>query len=110
MLFLSGLVLHVLGASDGLCHCASQMSKAQARIKKLETCLRAIRDYKPTEVCFDEFAYKRLVKAYQKAARAGLDKKTPEPQAGKSLIPWRFVSITSTRFRITQLNSFGRSQ
>lgn len=34
--------------------------------------LRAIRDYKPTEITYDEFAYKRMVESYRTAARKGI--------------------------------------
>ena len=43
-----------------------------ARIAALMEALCAIRDYKPREVVKDEFAYDRMVGAFQDAARAAL--------------------------------------
>ena len=34
--------------------------------------LESIRDYQPTEVTYDDFAYARMVKSYQRAARQAL--------------------------------------
>ena len=50
----------------------ARLTAQETRIKKLEKCLRAIRDFRPAEICYDEFAYKRLVRSYRKAAREGL--------------------------------------
>lgn len=44
----------------------------KVRVCKLEECLRAMRDYRPSEICYDEFAYKRLLQSYREAARNGL--------------------------------------
>ena len=44
----------------------------QHRIAELEAALRAIKRFKPSEVCKDEFAYDRMVKSYRKAAVAAL--------------------------------------
>lgn len=38
----------------------------------MRTALVAVRDYEPEEIAYDEFAYKRLVEAYRRAARGGL--------------------------------------
>jgi len=54
------------------------MNKRLERLKKqnqvLKEWLRAIRDCKPTEVCYDEFAYKRMIESYRDAAKNGLRK------------------------------------
>ncbi len=46
--------------------------RSKAHVEQLEECLRAIRDYKPKEIVYDEFAYKRMVGSYREAAREGL--------------------------------------
>ena len=43
-----------------------------SKIQQLEECLRAILDYRPSEICYDEFAYNRMVESYRDAARSGL--------------------------------------
>lgn len=58
--------------------------KVGDRVKKLETALKAIRDYGksgtrssggyPSEIVYDEFAYKRIVDAYRRAAKEALSK------------------------------------
>jgi hypothetical protein len=35
--------------------------------------LQAIKDYEPTEICKDEFAYDRMVQSYKTAASKGLE-------------------------------------
>jgi len=52
----------------------------KSRICELEKCLRAIRDYRPREICYDEFSYKRIVRSYQDAAKASLKKESPLPK------------------------------
>lgn len=51
--------------------------KLTARVKRLEFCLRRIRDYRPTEVAYDMFAYKRMCESYRDAARVAL-RRLPE--------------------------------
>jgi hypothetical protein len=45
---------------------------ARPQEAKLVECLRAICRYQPKEVAKDAFAYDRMVRAFQRAARAGL--------------------------------------
>lgn len=53
---------------------AVNVEALKSRVRDLEKCLRAIRDYRPHEICYDEFSYKWIVRSYQDAAKAGLKK------------------------------------
>ena len=50
-----------------------QVAEQLATIERLEAALRGIREHKPSEVVKDEFAYNRMVKAFQDAAAAALE-------------------------------------
>lgn len=50
----------------------SSKERLKKQNKILKDCLRAIRDYRRDEICYDEFAYERMAKAYRKAAKDGL--------------------------------------
>ena len=65
---------------DGQFAWASDLNALHAQVRGLRGCLEAIRDYEPSEIAYDEFAYKRMVESYRDAAEAGLSGgEAPDP-------------------------------
>lgn len=52
-----------------------EAARLKARVLVLEACLTRIADYKPVEVCKDDFAYDRMVAGFHAAARSVLPPK-----------------------------------
>lgn len=51
-----------------------QLAEARATIARQRRWLRGIKQFAPDEICYDEFAYKRLIDSYRDAARKALAK------------------------------------
>ena len=49
--------------------------KLEAERDHLREWLERIRDYTPTEICYDQWAYARMTSSYRSAAREGLRRK-----------------------------------
>lgn len=48
------------------------MGKPKRSYERMERFLTSIKDFKPKEIVYDEFAYKRMVESYRQAAKDGL--------------------------------------
>lgn len=58
--------------SDHAARLAAAHAASEKRVAELEAVLIGLRDYKPREICLDEFAYKRLVATYRNTAKQAL--------------------------------------
>lgn len=66
------LVLTIEGMSVDLDRERRRAEAAEQSLSTMRKALEAIRDYEPSEIVKDDFAYDRMVDAYRNAAKSGL--------------------------------------
>lgn len=68
---------YVTTLNEGMTEEHDKAAELEAENERLRDVLEAIRDYEPTEICKDEFAYDRMVDGFHVAAKAALAAKEP---------------------------------